>query len=644
MPPRLPQPSIGLTRIARRVTASRECAKCLFCTYSTPLLRKESRQSLRKLNSPTATSTTQRGQRPYSSTSPPSNDARIELQIALQDLQKHASRFVNLSRLQLALNGLQHQPGDEPIRIAILGLTDDGKSYETAKELLRLLLADPLKGEEEWETILLQATQTGKSLLLRIGHDGAETNSSGNWLIQELKVSSPALNGHKVEFLILSLDPATDLLPEQFTESLLVPALEIPTSSTGRHTNVTTPVHKCIVVGDGLRGVASIATFPTVDGDVIHPAIDIQLANDEIDAPFQVVNVARGSAALKSFRESIENAMEYEHKWFGSGLPELLDWIKLDTAQVSGSLKAPVKKLIESLLSSISNAVEAEAATRLANILSQKVSQDDLTSLKRELSVWAEQAHTELRDQLDIAFDGRRWRKLSWWKLFWRVDDVSMISSDILNRSFLTEADKNIIYLAGQIAQAKDVERSAYNDPNWAYTPVVSTEAAPRLGDEPKPLTLQNLPEPRHRIIKYQNPEWPVHIPLAREHLALKTVPALQALAQKLVLQTFTTSSFASIAAGLMYISTMSTGLYEAGAVAALGLVWSMRRMQTKWETARKYWEGEVREEGRKAVRGVEGVVTEVLSPKDQPIVVDEELEKARALVSRAEDALSRTK
>ena len=50
-------------------------------------------------------------------------------------------------------------------------------------------------------------------------------------------------------------------------------------------------------------------------------------------------------------------------------------------------------------------------------------------------------------------------------------------------------------------------------------------------------------------------------------------------------------------------------GLYEAGAVAAFGLVWSLRRMQKKWETARKFWEGEVREEGRKAVRAVEGVV-----------------------------------
>lgn len=542
--------------------------------------------------------------------------------------------------MQLALNGLQHKPGDESIRIAILGLKDNGKSFDTAKELLRLILADPLKEEEEWEAILLQAKQHGKPLLLRIAQHAVETSSSS--VIQELNVSSPALNGHKVEFLILGLDPATDLTDEQFVESLLVPAMEIPTSSTGRHTNITTPVHKCLVVGEGLGGVVSLARFPSIDTDVLRTAINIRLPEQDSATAFQTVDVNQGSAALESFRESVENAMKYEQQWFASGLPEIVDWLKLDTVPSLGMMKPPVKKLIETILSSTSNAIENEAATKLAAVLSSRVSQDDLKSLRKELSVWAEQAHTELRDQLDVAFDGRRWRKLSWWKLFWRVDDVSMISSDILHRSFLTEADKNIIYLAGQIAQAKDVETSAYNDPNWAYKPVVVSEATPRLGDEPSPPTLQTLPEPRHRVIKHETPEWPVHIPLARSHLSLTTIPALQALGQKLVLQTFTTSSFASIAAGLMYVSTISTGLYEAGAVAALGLVWSMKRMQTKWETARKCWEGEVREEGRRAVRGVEGVVTEVLADKIEPVVVDEELKRAREIVRRAEDALSR--
>ena len=127
---------------------------------------------------------------------------------------------------------------------------------------------------------------------------------------------------------------------------------------------------------------------------------------------------------------------------------------------------------------------------------------------------------------------------------------------------------------------------------------------------------------------------------MTRALLTADTIPALQALAQKLVLQTLTTSTFSTAFAGLMYVSTLSTSLYEAGAVAALGVVWSLRRMQGKWETARKFWEGEVREEGRKAVRGVESVVSNALIPRDSLLEGAEELEEAKEALKKAESAL----
>ena len=89
-----------------------------------------------------------------------------------------------------------------------------------------------------------------------------------------------------------------------------------------------------------------------------------------------------------------------------------------------------------------------------------------------------------------------------------------------------------------------------------------------------------------------------------------------------------------------MYFSSITTTLYEAGGVAALGIVWSLRRMQGKWETARKFWEGEVREEGRKCVRAVEGVVGDVLKEKKPAVVQDAAIEKARDAIARAESAL----
>jgi hypothetical protein len=267
--------------------------------------------------------------------------------------------------------------------------------------------------------------------------------------------------------------------------------------------------------------------------------------------------------------------------------------------------------------------------------------------LRRELSRWAERAHTELRDQLDVAFNGQRWRKLGWWKLFWRVDDVSMISTDILQQRFLTEAEKEVIFLSGRIAEAGIIEElnPQATPTNWAYKPNLEKETKAQLGSEPPPPVLKDLVEPRdHLRVKLKLQPWPLHIPATRNYLAQETVPALQALAQKLVLQALSTSSLASVFAGLMYVSSVSTGLYECGAVAALGIVWSLRRMQGRWETARKFWEGEVREEARKAVRGVESVVGDVLITSQPSLGGDAELQKAQEAVDRAEAALVASK
>jgi hypothetical protein len=274
------------------------------------------------------------------------------------------------------------------------------------------------------------------------------------------------------------------------------------------------------------------------------------------------------------------------------------------------------------------------------------VSSSALESLRNDLNSWAQSAHTELRDQLDVAFEGRRWRKLGWWKLFWRVDDVLMIASDILSQRFLTEAEKEITFLAGKIAEAGVLKASPdIQVSNWAYKPLPEPQAPTAIGSTPPPLRLKDvLDKPQDDTsTSFKQQPWPLQIPTARSYLTMDTVPALQALAQRLVVQTLTTSSFASAFAGLLYVSAFSSGLYEAGAVAAFGIVWSLRRMQKKWETARKFWEGEVREEGRKAVRAVENVVKEALAgPTKTTIEGAEELQQARNAVADAREALER--
>jgi hypothetical protein len=651
MPPRLLRLASGRSSIIGLPIPVRSQHVCLICSLARASIRPSKRPRTKPLGQLRIRA---RNQSTVPSTSPidvptsrPSIDPRTNLRNALADLQQDASGFVNISRLQLAIRGLEQEPGQESIRIGILGLADGGNSLQRAKQLLRLLVVDPLKTEEEWERILVD-DQQGRPVLIKVGPNGADDTGYGSRLVQELHVSSPILNGHKLELLVLEMDPPGE--EGRFTDAVMVPTMEIPTSSTGRYTPVTTPVHKSLIVADGLLGAASVLNFPSdVDQEIIGSAVDLHVGTAEERAalPFRTVDTSLGTEALQTFRQSVDNALDYEKGWFASGLPEIQEWIKSGTAPTDGTTKSPVLKLVESLIQSTSIAISAEQARRLNAALEAKVSSSDLQNLRQELSRWAERAHTELRDQLDIAFEGQRWRKLGWWKLFWRVDDVSMISTDILQQRFLAEAEKEVIFLSGRIAESGVAEElsSQVETKNWAYKSVPKKQVEAQFGSEPPPPVLRDLIELQdHLPIRTKPRPWPLHIPATRDYLTQETVPALQALAQKLVLQTLSTSSLASAFAGLMYVSSVSTGLYECGAVAALGVVWSLRRMQGKWETARKFWEGEVREEGRRAVRGVEGLVSDVLVTSQPRLEGDAELQRAREAVDRAETALAASK
>jgi hypothetical protein len=588
---------------------------------------------------------------PQSSDSTP--DPKVALKSALLDLQKHSRSYVNISRLQLALRGLEQGTGEETIRVAILGLAGQGNTSKKIRDLVRLLLADPLKEEEEWERILSGDTDLSRPLLLRVGEDNLNEVANyglSNRLVREINISSPNLNNHRLEILVLESDILAEAAgQDSIGDAILVPSVEIPTSSTGRYTPVTTPVHKALVLGDGILGAATLANFPGgIDSQIILPAVDLpHYADTEKNLPFLSTDVLLAGSALLSFRKSLDNALDYEHEWFKTGLPEILAWLKDGTIDTPGgkTLKEPVHHLISSILIDADQRVRDEEVRQLANALSSRVTSSDLQSLQKRLECWAEDAHTELRDQLNIAFEGARWRKLGWWKLFWRVDDVSMIASDILNQRFLIDAEKDIIYLAGNVEQS-GVFKSlpAIQNRNWAYKKIADQPATTAIGSTPGPLYIEDLLDTPKDDIQtgIKEKPWPLHIPTTRSFLSLDTVPALQALAQKLVIQTLSTSGFVSAFAGLIYISSMATTLYEAGAVAALGVVWSLRRMQKKWETARSFWEDEVREEGRKAVRATEGVVGAVIrKPVDGNIVESEELKQAQKAIEQARSTLN---
>lgn len=524
--------------------------------------------------------------------------SRTELEEALVDLQKHAPNYVNLSRIQLALNGLRQQQGNESIRVAILGVKAGPGTGNTAKEVLKLLLADPLKPEEDWEKEI-EGHDLSQPLIVRVGPEKPqETSFTRGGLLHEVNVSSAVLNGHNIELLLMDTNPPINRSEEDtvetFEDAALVPAVDIPTSNTGRYTPITTPVHKAIFVADGFRAAASLASTPALEqSTAVTAAVNLpSYKPEEAEAatlPFTNIDVGTAGVGLKLVREDLRAAIEFEHLWFQSNIPKLVQWLKSDTLTTTNdTTKPPVKVLIASVLENANLALKRDFEQGRGQI--PTTSPASLRKLRKNLESWAEGAHGELQEQLDLAFSSERWRRLRWWKLFWGVDDVGMFTTDIITQRFLTEAEKNSIFLAGQMHE-EGVPSDTFKTSKPQETASIDAPQAPAAETtDSKPITSR----------------WPTNIATTRNYLQTETIPALQALAQKLVIQTLSTSGLTSSLGALIYFGTLTTTVYEAGAVAALGIVWSMRRMQNQWETARAFWEGEVREEGRKAVRDAE--------------------------------------
>ncbi|KAM4066616.1 hypothetical protein HRG_000695 [Hirsutella rhossiliensis] len=565
-----------------------------------------------------------------------SDGPRAELERTLLELQSRHPNLVNLSRLQLALQGLRQPPGHEVVRIAILGLADG----QMAKTVLKSLLSDPLKDEEAWERELNEH-DASKPLVVRVAPSqrrNVDLHISTDAALHELHVSSPSLNTLNLEFLLMQVTAPYgaigDVSLHTLEDAVLVPTVDVP-SADHRVSPVTTPVHRALLIADGLMGAVNVSALPISEaGDLVKAAVQLQgVSRGQLEATFDVIDASMAEQGVRLFRQGPQNAMEYEHLWSASNLPTLVTWLKAGATTAGDATKPAVRQLVASLLQNALASIQAQESRKLSRTFSAQSDSPALGDLNHRLAQWTQQAHAELQEELDLAFTGRRWRKLGWWKLFWRVDDVAMLTNEMLSRRFMPTAEQELVYLTGRIAQGgghlphypqpasqRDVEASESRNPR-EHAPAFGGGAASTL------------------------PKWPGHIAFTRRYLQNETVPALQSLAQKLVVQSLGTSGLTTSLAALLYVSSWASSLYEAGAVAALGIVYSLGRMQKKWETARGYWEGEVREEGRKAVRGAEESVAAVLDvggPSTTSGQETKELGEARELVAKAEDALAR--
>lgn len=640
---------------------------CLFCSLSGPSTAASrpfrSIQPRPKRNSPILAARYQSTE--ASTEEPVESDPRRDLEHSLLDLQNQAANYVNLSRLQLALHNLREQPGHESIRVAFLGITNgSSEAGNTAKSLLRLILADPLESPRDWEA-RLQSHDSSKPLIVRIGATptsreeeirNQKLETARESMIPEIKVPSPTFTGASLEMLLMEADTlslAETSEPNTLEDSVLVPTLDLSKPTSTHQTPVATPVHMALLVGDGVLGAASILSLPILESqETIRTAVNFEKLGDRdiSGSPFTRINISAAEEGLNLFRASVNNAMKYESLWSEGNISRISEWLKLNTLPSGDNnqptTKPPVRNLIRSLLRNTSATLQTEEARTLSETLAASLSPHSAARLNQALAEWSQAAHQELEQQLEVAFASKPWRKLNWWKLFWRVDDVGMLSSDMLALRFLPEAERGVIYLAGRVQEAQQ-ESSGDNDNQVLLYPGPSLPSGPSAADVIASTKQRTaiVPGPSATPAAAVASTYPSHIPFTRNYLQEKTVPALQALAQKLVLQSVTTAGLTSALGVLSYLSAL--GAYESGTIAALGLVLSLRRLQSKWESARSFWEGEVREEGRKAVRATEESVARVIDAavnahKAGQVEKLEELERVRGMVAQAEEALGR--
>ncbi|GAB1215719.1 hypothetical protein ATERTT37_004913 [Aspergillus terreus] len=556
-----------------------------------------------------------------------------ELYDALGQVKDVAPEQVNLSRLQLALRGLESEA--PLIRVAVLGLND----ATAARKLVHLLLADPLTPREAWEDALeAYDADTSRGLLIRYG-DTSE--SIPNDLLPTITVPSQVLKNGNLEILVSSLGAESIPSTTTFTaETFLVPTVTIQTSYTGRHNLVRYPVHKTIVCG---RGVDDLLAYSSLlartdlqnETESVYGAIELggAVASETKTRSDRIafVDVAQAANALAKFRESVQNASLYERGWNSSGVQPVIDWLASPRAE-DGALDPSLRSLVTSLIDAAETGVVAEEERKLREVQEESVPdrvRDDLGGMVGE---WAERGHTELRGALEEGFASKRWRGLAWWKLFWRVDDVGMITSEILERKYLRRAEQEVVWTAGRFQQAGLLDVGKTNNEATAAAVAADTTATP-VPESAEQTAANDAEKPA------ESAPWPTQITTSRTRLLQTTVPSLQALAQRLVLFSMSTTTLTSALSALTYVSIPSASVYEACSVAAVGLVYSLHRQQRKWEAARHFWEDEVREDGRMALLETEAYLRQVVRDGGRR-VTDVSDTSARQTVQRARQAL----
>ncbi len=546
------------------------------------------------------------------------------------------------------------------IRVALLGLGPNGSA--AARRLARVLLSDPLSDEQAWERSLLESTNDGISLLLKYGEDTELLQSSP--LLNTMTIPSGYLRKHNVEVLITPLGTEGDTTDADslstLRDSVLVPSLTMPNATSGRVGFVRYPVHRAVLVAEGIAGAVQYGRLPPglADGDLITAALSVPLRpssgsqSAEEEALTSSVDIDLADHALALFRQNKANGARFSEEWQTSRVSILGNWMAGARESVGGELHPVLQSVLGSILVNASRAVLTAEEAAVAYAAKHSVPESKRDELRKAVAHWADVSHHDLQVNLDSAFaDSPSWKRTSWWRLFWRIDDVTVSASDILRRSWLHESEQGLAYLAGSIAEAglaskRELGSFPASSEKVEQPEVRGDETAPEASASVElshmPSMVTQLQERTELDAIFVRP-WPQNIALSRNHMLNTLVPELHRKAQSSLLGSMSTIGGSAALSGWFYLATGGIGLYESGAIFALGLVWSLRRLQKKWGHERQVFSTTVREDARRVIADVENRLRTLVSDGGRtsvPASDSEDWQKARNAIRSAQSEL----
>jgi hypothetical protein len=567
-----------------------------------------------------------------------------KLYTALGALRHEASAHVSLSRLQLALQGLEST--SPRIRLAVLGVDVP----DTAKQIVRLLLADPLEEQSFWEKQLTQDCASYENgVLLRYGQPANSNIPQTKTSIPTLNIPSSLLERGNLEILLSSVNSLHNGRAHHTPlETFLAPIIGTPTAQSGRQTTISQPVHRALIVAKNLEElflVAELLASTEFISKQDQKAIRVVMQNEGITSSGHVltVDVNKAERAISAIRKSLAEAPVYERQWLDSGMLNISDWITKE-AQGTGAISPQIAGLISSVLGSAKNSVKAQADATRAN---DHIDISTMTNLASTIDGFSRNAHQELQSGLSSAWSSRNWRKLAWYKLFWRVDDVGLIVSDLITNAWLPQTEKAVYELSGRLSQAGISPMETQPSPVSSVETVATVEPVSRV-EEARILQAQALASdtPAQPVItntagistvELEPVEMPrplsSSISTTRLTQISRAVNTLTSEAQQLVLRTLSITGLSAGLSGLTYMSLTPGSLYEAGTVLAVGVVYALWRMQGGWMKATRHMENELFDEGRGIIRRIVDRMHDLVQAKAKPRV-------DQAAVARREQAL----